>query len=63
LDRTSSNYCPVITFGGSYPGFLSTMMRFRFPDIVDIGYAASAPLQLYSQVVDSNAYYDKACNV
>jgi Serine carboxypeptidase S28 len=59
LDRTSPLYCPVITFGGSYPGFLSTMMRWRFPDIVDIAYAASAPLELYSQVVDANAYYDK----
>jgi pimeloyl-ACP methyl ester carboxylesterase len=59
LDRTSPHYCPVITFGGSYPGFLSTMMRWRFPDIIDIAYAASAPLELYSQVVNANAYYDK----
>lgn len=62
-DRTSPNYCPVITFGGSYPGFLSTMMRFRFPDIVDIAYAASAPLELYEQLVDADAYYDKVTEV
>jgi pimeloyl-ACP methyl ester carboxylesterase len=62
-DPSSIQYCPVITFGGSYPGFLSAMMRFRFPDMVDIAYAASAPLELYSQTVDSNAYFDKVSAV
>ena len=62
-EPTSEEYCPVITFGGSYPGFLSTMLRFRFPDIIDIGYASSAPLYLYSQKVDSDAYYDKITEV
>lgn len=62
-DRSSSKYCPVITFGGSYPGFLSAMLRFRYPDYVDIGYASSAPLDLYSQVVNSDAYYDKVTAV
>jgi pimeloyl-ACP methyl ester carboxylesterase len=63
LNPLSIQYCPVITFGGSYPGFLSAMMRFRFPDVVDIAYAASAPLELYSQTVDSNAYFDKVSAV
>lgn len=27
-------YCPVYTFGGSYPGFLSAMMRLRYPAVV-----------------------------
>jgi len=58
-DRTNANYCPVITFGGSYPGFLSAMLRFRYPDLVDASYASSAPLELYSQQVDSDAYFDK----
>lgn len=38
-DRTSKDYCPVISFGGSYPGFLAAMLRFRFPDIIDAAYA------------------------
>jgi hypothetical protein len=59
LDRSSERYCPVITVGGSYPGFLSAMMRFVHPDVIDIGYASSAPLHLYSQELDSRAYYDK----
>ena len=62
-DPTSHKYCPVITFGGSYPGFLSAMMRFRFPNVIDISYASSAPLKLYSQEVDPNAYFDKITQV
>jgi hypothetical protein len=61
--RTSKNYCPVISFGGSYPGFLSFMLRFVYPDYVDIGYASSAPLDLYSQVVNSDEYFDKVTEV
>ena len=63
FDKSSKDYCPVITFGGSYPGFLSAMMRFRFPEIVDISYAASAPLDLYAQTVAPEAYFDKVTEV
>lgn len=45
-DRTSPVYCPVMTFGGSYPGFLSFALRFRYGDYVDAAYASSAPLHL-----------------
>jgi len=62
-DPTHPGYCPVITFGGSYPGFLSAMMRFRYPDLIDISYASSAPLELYSQKVNSDAYYEKVTDV
>lgn len=62
-DRTSNEYCPVITVGGSYPGFLAVMLRFRFPDIIDIGYGSSAPLELYSQEADKDAYFDKVTEV
>lgn len=55
--RGTPGYCPVITVGGSYPGFLSAMMRLRYPGVVDIGYAASAPMRFYSQMVDTNSYY------
>lgn len=34
----------VIIHGCSYPGMLVTWMRLRFPHIVDIAYASSAPL-------------------
>lgn len=32
-DKTSNHYCPVMTFEVSYPGFLSSMMRFVYPDV------------------------------
>jgi len=57
-NKYSKNYCPLITVGGSYPGFLSAMMRLVHPEIVDIGYAASAPLLLYSQAADQFGYYE-----
>ncbi|KAL7520276.1 hypothetical protein ACHAWX_005008 [Stephanocyclus meneghinianus] len=57
-DRKSELYCPVITVGGSYPGFLSAMFRLVYPDFVDIAYASSAPLKLYDQSTDQDVYYD-----
>ena len=57
-DEGSIKYCPIITVGGSYPGFLSAMMRLVHPEIVDIAYAASAPLLLYSQSTDQYGYYE-----
>ena len=32
LHRSSRHYCPAITVGGSYPGFLSGLMRFAHAD-------------------------------
>ena len=62
-DRTSNEYCPVITVGGSYPGFLSAMMRTVHSDIVDISYAASAPMKFYDQTVGVNDYYDHISDI
>jgi hypothetical protein len=62
-DRSATNYCPVITIGASYPGFLAAMMRFVYPDVVDIAYASSAPLPLYAQNLNEYAYFDKITNV
>jgi Serine carboxypeptidase S28 len=57
-DKFSSTYCPVVTIGGSYPGFLSAMARLLFPYVVDMAYAASAPMKFYAQQVTQDAYYD-----
>ena len=56
--RHSRDYCPLITVGASYPGYLSSLFRIAHPDVVDAAYAASAPLLMYAQVSDSDAYYD-----
>ena len=58
MAKGHKNYCPVIAVGGSYPGFLAAMLRFLYPDVVDIGYGSSAPLKLYSHEVDQWGYYD-----
>lgn len=56
--RGDRDYCPVISVGGSYPGFLSAMFRVAYPDFYDASYASSAPLRLYDQSADQNVYYD-----
>ena len=62
-DKASPEYCPIIAVGGSYPGFLSAMARFRFPDVIDISYAASAPMGFYSQEVQEADYYNHITSV
>jgi len=49
--------CPVVAIGGSYPGWLAAMMRVRYPAVVDMAYAGSAPMLFYAQAVDQFAYY------
>ena len=57
-DRTSIDYCPLVTVGASYPGFLSAMFRLLHSDVVDMAYASSAPLLMYAQETDNREYYD-----
>jgi hypothetical protein len=49
---------PVLTIGGSYPGWLSAMMRIRYPEVVDFAYSASAPMYFYTQQVGEYRYYE-----
>lgn len=62
-DKKSKKYCPVISVGGSYPGFLSAIMRTHYPEHVDIGYASSAPLLLYGMEQSQWVYMEKVTNV
>jgi Serine carboxypeptidase S28 len=62
-DKSSPDYCPVISVGGSYPGFLSAMSRLRFPEVFDMSYAASAPMKFYSQEVSQDDYYNLISDV
>jgi hypothetical protein len=66
INRKSHKYCPIITIGGSYPGFLAAVFRLVHPDVVDIGYGSGAPLILNAQHLDkfdSNAYFAKVSQV
>lgn len=63
LDRSSIDYCPVITVGGSYPGCLAALLRIAHPDKIDMAYASSAPLKLYAQDVNPDAYYERISEV
>ena len=62
-DKTSNHYCPVISVGGSYPGFLSAVLRLHYPDVIDISYASSAPLLLYSMDANQFGYMEKVTDV
>eukprot|EP00542_Grammatophora_oceanica_P010313 CAMPEP_0194029066 /NCGR_PEP_ID=MMETSP0009_2-20130614/2912_1 /TAXON_ID=210454 /ORGANISM="Grammatophora oceanica, Strain CCMP 410" /LENGTH=533 /DNA_ID=CAMNT_0038668653 /DNA_START=54 /DNA_END=1655 /DNA_ORIENTATION=+ len=62
-EKGTPTYCPVMTVGGSYPGFLSALMKIVHPDVVDIGYASSAPLHLYSHTSGPFSYFDKVTQV
>lgn len=56
-------YCPVISVGGSYPGFLAAMARIIRPDVFDMAYSGSAPMKFYAQQVHQFAYYNHIASV
>ncbi len=62
-DDVDASYCPVVTVGGSYPGFLAAFARILFPGIVDMAYAGSAPMGFYAQETNMYAYYNHVTKV
>jgi len=47
LAELDAENCPVIAVGGSYGGMLTAWMRMKYPNIIDAGLAASAPINLF----------------
>lgn len=39
--------CPTVSFGGSLAGTLSAMLRLKYPHVIDMSLASSAPLRGY----------------
>mmetsp|Transcript_10428 Transcript_10428/g.26773 ORF Transcript_10428/g.26773 Transcript_10428/m.26773 type:complete len:471 (-) Transcript_10428:34-1446(-) len=67
ISRTRAKYecphCPVVAGGGSYSGKLAAYMRLKYPSIVDMALAASAPVFLDSPGFDNSyRYYEIVTN-
>lgn len=62
-DRSSPRYCPVMTVGASYAGLLSTLIRKIHPEVVDMAYAASPCLLLFSHLTTPYVYYEYVTQV
>mmetsp|Transcript_34639 Transcript_34639/g.95784 ORF Transcript_34639/g.95784 Transcript_34639/m.95784 type:complete len:645 (-) Transcript_34639:195-2129(-) len=55
--------CPTVAFGGSMAGTLAAMLRMKFPEVIDMSLASSAPLLGYpSAKVDKFAWYQRVTN-
>lgn len=59
LKKTYCSDCAVVVFGGSYAGMLAAWMRMKYPNVVDVAHAASAPIYYYKnrQNFDLGSFY------
>jgi alpha-beta hydrolase superfamily lysophospholipase len=55
--RMGAPAAPVITFGASLAGSLAAFMRLKYPQIVDMAVASSAPVMGYPGLMDPFAWH------
>ena len=65
--NNNSNYkcelCPIVVFGGSYPGELAVWLRIKYPFVFDVALGASAPIFYTSNnIVNAYEYYQIVTN-
>jgi lysosomal Pro-X carboxypeptidase len=56
-DKFGAWDAPVITFGGSLAGTLAAFMRLRYPQLVDMAVASSAPVRGYPGLMEPFAWH------
>jgi hypothetical protein len=52
--QSSSKNTTVVTFGASYPGYLSALLRLKFPHLVSAAVSSSAPVQATLNMISYN---------
>merc|ERR1719469_536762 len=56
----SAQASPVISVGGSLAGSLTTFLRLKYPNAVDMAIASSAPIFGYKDLADQYSWYQVA---
>lgn len=62
-DMVTNDTFPIVAFGGSYGGMLSSWLRMKYPNSVVGAIAASAPIWFYDQSIPCGKFYEHVTKV